>query len=307
MIRLLVLVAAGLVTATATYGWFGQQLRMLPDFDLYTQGGLGLYPSPLGRAIGALGPDVFAFVSIASTAACVFAVAAMSRTPALAAWLVVASPAALYLAYAGIDSIGLALLLLGLSAELRSSSGARRSSGPRSGVGARWVAAAALAHLSLVPFALVELLRRSTPAARLAALGVAIPAALALAMTPYAPVLWLWMQWDSLPAAALGAAAGLALSFPALLVVRPPRYWLFAMFVGVVECALQVHLQARYFLPAALIACMGAPRPWTAAVGRHVRAAVETRRMPRNAREPLSTAPSALHTDAIQARRASST
>jgi len=240
------LLLAGLVSAFAAYGWHLGAV-MVPDFSLYTQGGLGLFPSPVGRLLGALGPDAFAVLSIGGAGLVVLSAAALARArggdPGVAAACVL--PGALWLGYAGIDPIALALLGFGLFLAKPA-----------------LVGLAAGAHLSLVPFAVLELGRRSTWPARYALAFVGLCAAFALALTPYQAILWLWLDWQALPIAGAALLAGLALSLPGLLLTRPTGLWLFALAVGVVESAAQVHVQARYLLPAVMLAGVGVPRGW---------------------------------------------
>ena len=54
----LVVVLAVLMVGRSWWSWSELEARMRPDFDSYTVGGLGLFPSPVGRALGALGPEL---------------------------------------------------------------------------------------------------------------------------------------------------------------------------------------------------------------------------------------------------------
>ncbi len=285
-------VLALLVVVRSAYGYLELELVMQPDFSLYTQGGFGLYPSPAGRLLGAAGALPFALVSVAAAGVCVLAVALAARrrgfSPAGAALLFSLSPASLYLAYAGIDSIGLALLLLAVA-----------------GVGASWsLPLAALTHLSLVPFALLKLPR--SLAARALFVIVAGCALLALALTPYAGVLTGLFHPDALEAMALGLGVVLLLSLPALLFVRRvPALWFVAAGVGVLECGLQHHLQARYGLPAAAVAAIHVERPAWARLPVVVRSGLHNHAMRKKMKPALST-PAPKCSDAIQARRAPS-
>lgn len=236
-----VLLLAAVLAGRSAGGYFGDGLIMLPDFQLYTQGGLGLFPSPLGRALGFFGPLPFALISIFAAGVCLFAVALAARraggSPALAALCFFLSPASLYLAYAGIDSIGLALLLLAFA-----------------GVASYWLLpAAALTHLSLLPFTMLRLPR--SLAARASLTVVAGCAITSLALTPYAGILTGLFHSGAPEAMASGFLVGILLSLPALFFVgnRLPGPWVVALMIGVLECGLQHHLQARYLLPAAAI------------------------------------------------------
>lgn len=243
-----VLLLVAFVVGRSAYGYFDLGLVMRPDFQLYTQGGIGLFPSPVGRLLGVLGPVPFALVSIAASGVCVWAVALAARrrglSPRLAAVVFVCSPGSLYLAYAGIDSIGLALLLLSIA-----------------GAWSAWtLPLSALTHLSLAPFSLLALPR--TLAAR-AAVGVVAACTFgSLLLTPYAGILTGLLHSGAPAAMGYGFLVSIVLSFPALLFVRGvPGMWWVATGVGVAECGLQHHLQARYLLPAAAVAAVYARSP----------------------------------------------
>lgn len=245
------LVAVVFVAARSAWGYFGLELVMLPDFALYSSGGLGLFPSPLGRLLGSLGPAPFAVVSVVGAGVCTLAVGLAARargaSMAWACWLFALSPASLYLAYAGVDAPALALLLLAF--------GSRHTLGRAAGV-----TLAALTHLSLVPFAL--LLGRRGYAGWLAGSVLGLVALGSVLLTPYSGVVFGILEPGALTAMGLGALVGLGLSLPALLFVgRPPLAWWFALAVGVLECGAQHHLQARYLLPAAAIAAASARWP----------------------------------------------
>lgn len=244
----LTIALAFFVVLRSTWGYYDLGLTMQPDFQLYTVGGIGLFPSPIGRLLGALGPDIFAIISILASAVCVIAVALIARrcklAPGLAATLYVISPASLYLSYAGIDAIGLALLLLSIA-----------------GVASKWLLPlSALTHLSLVPYVLVTLPR--TLAAYATTITVTFTALAALLMTPYSGVIFGILHPDALQAMALGFLLGIGLSLPALFFVRRvPGIYYAALAIGVFECGVQHHLQARYLLPAAAIAATQVQAP----------------------------------------------
>lgn len=246
--RLAVVLALAMVVRSAV-AWHNVGLNMQPDFDLYTQGGLGLYPSPLGRLAGALGPHPFAWLSILCSGLCVLAVGLLARryggSPAWSSALFFLSPASLYLSYAGIDAIALALLLLALSG----------IAGPLLGP------VAALTHLSLLPFAILFL--PWTWPGRFVAIVLGGAVSLSLLLTPYSGVLLGWMHRDALTALWQALAASLILLGVGALWVRFSPTVLLFFSVGVVECVLQHHLQARYLLPFAAVALARA-RPFRA-------------------------------------------
>lgn len=234
-----------LMSARAAWGWLEHELRMIPDFELYAQGGLGVWPSVGGRLAGSLGPDVFAWLSIACAGLIVWAV--YRRGGTFAAVLFSVSPASLYLAYAGIDNLGLAALALAAA-------------------GLRPLLLAPLAvalHLAVAPFALLELWRRRPNGWVLAGLGIflGIPLIIALALTPYAGILAAPFDPMFLPYCGLGVAVGLALALPLLPFVSPSWSLLVPFVLGGLLCGLQTHLQARYLLPAVVYLAMKAQRP----------------------------------------------
>ena len=243
---LLVLAAAVLVAAHSLWTWLAHGIAIQPDFDYYTQGGLGLFPSPIGRALGSLGPHWFASMSIVASGVCVYAVARRAERPTLAAWLFAVSPATLQqLSYAGIDPIGFALLLLAFA-------GIRPMS---------MAVLAAMTHLTLIPFALLQFARSGTRA-RWAGIGAVVAiAALGFLFTPYRGIVESNVGSTMLAAFVVGLAVGVLVSLPALLVVRPSRLWLLAVVIGATECALVLHVQPRYLLPAAALAAIGPVRP----------------------------------------------
>lgn len=223
-------------------GW-RRGLYLVPDFAAYTAGGLGLYPSPLGRALGAAGSEGFALVSAVGFAGVVVAVSIAAnragRSGVFAAVLASVLAGSLYLAYAGIEAPSLALLLLGLG-----------------GV-APWlfVPIAAGMHLSLAPFALL-VLPRSTAAGRAALILLGMVVTAALVFTPYRGI----VAEASLRAGLWGVVLGVFAAFPAWLVCKFDRTVGFAALVGASECVATGAPDARYFLPAALLLCSRSER-----------------------------------------------
>lgn len=239
--------AGAVVAVVALQAYFLDGLVMHPDFELYTQGGLGFYPSPLGRALGALGPSLFAVLSSVAAGAVVVLSAARADSSSRATAIACSSPAVLYLLYAGIDPIGLALLLAAL-------------------VTGRplLLVLAALAHLSLAPFALL-LLPRST-ASQKAGLGVVVAVSVgSLLLTPYAGIVYGAFRLDALTAALMGLAAFAVIAAPSVVCNRLDRLTYLSAGIGAAECLVQHHLQARYLLPAAFIAVASPARSWARA------------------------------------------
>ncbi len=244
--------AAGLVAWRSWHAWVNHRQRMIPDFDLYTQGGLGIWPTIPGRALGALGPENFARLSIMAGALAVFIACARSRSPVFAALGLVLSPASLYLAYAGIDPIGLLLFVV-------------------AAVGYRTLpiaVAAATTHYALLPYVLLELYRRRpNPVVAATLLCVlAVPVTVALTMTPYSGLVYGLLDWRVLPYSILGVGAGVALGGLLWLFVIPTKRIIAPFLVGGALCGVQTHVQARYLLPAVFLLALEAESP-TALLG----------------------------------------
>ncbi len=253
MIVALIVVAAGLMGLRSFYGWSEFDLRMVPDFELYTAGGVGLYPSPLGRLAGSLGPDVFAGLSIGASVALVLVIgfAVRRRRGGLAAVAGLAAlavaPASLYFNYAGIDALALLPFALAAAGVLP----------------IVFAVVAGLTHLSLAPY-LVLLMPRPSQASWwswfvLVPFGFIVAAA--LLMTPYAGILTQLVAVAFVSNFVLGLAAWAILSAPLFLFGRPSgRTWLAAL-IGAAECGAQNHLQARYLLPAVVLGFVDMKRP----------------------------------------------
>lgn len=89
-----------------------------PDTELYAQGGVGLFPSPLGRVIGMGGIPAIALANAATNFVLVLGVARLAALhggrPRLAALLVVVAPLGLWSIFAGMDTIAAALIVWSL-------------------------------------------------------------------------------------------------------------------------------------------------------------------------------------------------
>lgn len=248
------LLCAALVAGSAWWAWATVRLRYSPDFELYSQGGLGIYPSPLGRVAGSLGEDVLVGLSILSAALVVLLVWRAAGT----SWAAVAltlSPVTLYLGHAGIDPVGLALYTAALA-------------GIRPGL---TLTAAALTHWALAPFVLFEVARSkclSWAQRALLSFFLGGAALIVLIVTPYGGIVAGLLDGGFPLAFLQGLAAGVALAAPALLVFRQRPAHVVALLIGAFECGLQQHLQARYLLPAAvLLVATGELRGWPTRLG----------------------------------------
>lgn len=242
-----VAIASGL-RAFAAWRYFGAVLE--PDTALYAQGGVGLFPSPLGRLVGMGGVAAVAALNVAANVVLVYAIAGVARRMGGRPWVAVlvfaATPLSWWTIFAGVDTAA-AALIVGAFAW---------------GYGLRhlwWFAAASLFHLAalLVVAAYVAVLHRAA-ALWLLLVGVA----LALA-TPYRSVV-LDVNPRTVAASAILTAllAGLTAPFwlgrSAVLVL--PALAGGALAAGLVSSG-AIETNARYMLPAVAIgsAVLGGP------------------------------------------------
>lgn len=170
-----------LTTSGGIVAYFVFRLQLRPDYSLYVGHGLGLFPSPAGRLLGALG------LLVAANAAAAGVLVAWLWCSGVAWWrLLVAAPVLVWLLPAGVDALGALAALYALTA--------RRSSGVAGGA-----ALALLVHPVAAVAPAVELLRRRPWIGFLLLVG-----ALALvSLTPYRAVL---TPTSSAPAAVVGLA-----------------------------------------------------------------------------------------------------
>lgn len=247
---LAVLVALGLAKGVA--GWIvGADLQ--PDTALYTQGGFGLFPSPLGRALGSLGVDAIAGVNVAANALLVLGsmrlARSLGRNELAAGAIALLSPLGVWTIVASMDGIAAALLVW---AAYMLASGRVWVSAGLAMVAAGFHTAA----LVIVALALLVWLPR---------LGfvVAVGGALLALGTQYATVVG-----DPRPVAFVTSAAATAALFLVsfLPVVRRLGYAWPAIAGGAVSAGLVAssafQVDGRYMLPAVAIgaACVGPRR-----------------------------------------------
>jgi len=236
--------------------WYALHPHLIPDTGLYAAGGIGLYPSPLGRLAGSLGLDVLAWVNAAAVAGTVLAAAHLARryngSPVLAALCVFFAPLAAWTIFPGVDALGaLAVLLVLLW-------------------GSPWVLVTACVHLAALPVAVGVYIVR-TRNVYVGAVALAIGLVLAL-MTPYAEVFRSTFPVEA--ALRVGAQTGLII-FATLV---PLVWWLrrsalrlevaaavgAAVIVAAIVGAREKESNARYGLPVAMVAAAAAgavPRP----------------------------------------------
>lgn len=113
---LLLAVAAG-VKAAAAHWLLGATL--IPDTGLYAQGGVGLYPSPLGRLVGVGGVGALALLNVGANVVAVLAAARIAGRlggrPWLAAAVLTVSPLGVWSIFTGVDTAAAALIAAGLA------------------------------------------------------------------------------------------------------------------------------------------------------------------------------------------------
>jgi hypothetical protein len=215
-----------------------------PDCSLYAQGGLGLFPSPLGRLVGLGGVPAIAALNVAANVLLVLGVYALARalggSGLVAGLIAVVSPLGVWSLAAGMDTIAAALLVWAawawLCGRLRAAAG---------------LAALAVGfHLAALVVVVAALVSRRP----WVAIGCAAAGALAALATQYGTIV---RELDpvALVTTAAGTAAIYGLSF--LPVLDRLRFALPA----IAGCALAAGLvasrpfevDARYMLPAVAI------------------------------------------------------
>lgn len=226
-------VAAASVYVSAVLG-----VHLQPDFNLYVRGGIHLYPSPIGTAIGSLGPRVLEVVSALCSALSIALVGIIARQRRAVVASLSTFAAFAFLA-GGVDSIAALLVLLGYAA----ASGRFR---------APLLVVAALVHPAAAPFALLRLRLRW-------ALPLACGAIAALVLTPYGGIFAGGLaSLVGVGGYALLAFGLLVLPLVALLGGRCFTSWLPLALLGIaaLESGAEHHLQLRYGLPAVLVAAV---------------------------------------------------
>jgi len=226
----------------------GARAVLVPDTASYAQGGLGLFPSPIGRALGYFGTDVLAVWSSIGCGVCVCLVIIMGRrlgsSGIAGGVLALLLPMGWWMFFTGVDSLGAGLMLGGFLASHRSG---------------WWFGLAGLTHSALIPLTLVRLWKYSP----LIILG----GILMLILTPYS----LEVDPASLAGGLINAliiVAFVCLPFLILgrvgLWVAPPGLAIVALAVSLSVGAmrqgipsLELWTATRYGLPLFLLCCAG--------------------------------------------------
>lgn len=266
------LVLVGAVKPLLAWAVFGELPVLDPDTSLYAQGGLGVWPSPLGRLVGVGGLPALVALNVAANALLVLGVvllaasssssgagAAERRTFAgarraqAAGLLVLVSPLAVWSIFVGMDTIAAAALVFGLLALRRAHRTASKALG---GLAAGFHMAA----IAVLAFAWTD----GRSGMRYRAIGSAAVALLGLALalvTPYGAALQ-ELDLDRAASSAIATAAVFGLTFlPWLPRLRPA---LPAIAGGAVCSGLMAssswETNCRYMLPAVAIASAAAVR-----------------------------------------------
>lgn len=260
----LVVVLALAAAARSAWFWTTYRPTLQPDTSLYAQGGLGLFPSPVGRGIGWGGVDALAYVNTAAGFALVLAVAVLAAqlggNVILAAVLAVLTPLSYWTIFAGVDTLGALLVVVAVAA------GARRSS---------WLAwaGAGATHASTIPIVLVKGVAGAWAASsrRLRWLPVAAILAaitLILVLTPYGGnVAVLAHPWRAVRCALLTVGIVTVAYLPAIRRLASPggRRLIVPVLLGTAIAAAAVGSErsssSRYGLPAAMVMCAVAATP----------------------------------------------
>lgn len=164
---------AAIAGVRALVFWIVARAALDPDTSLYARGGLGLFPSPLGRLVGNGGEWGIALFNVAANVLLVLGAAQLARRhggrPLLAASIALAAPLALWTIFAAMDTAAAAAIVWALALGRRS-----------------LLAVAVGLHLAalLVAVALVAREARVRVVAGLAAVGLVL-----LLATPYRSVL----------------------------------------------------------------------------------------------------------------------
>lgn len=223
----------------------------LPDYELYTAGGLGLYPSPLGRLLGVFGPVPFEIAHVVAAGALPVVVALVAyrrgRSPLLAGVLVSVLPLAFMGAYVSVDLMAVTVLAGSLLC----------------GWGGRLLLClvAVMLHLALLPFAVVALAELGRRYWLPIGFFLGVPALVSFWLTPYFGV------WENI--GTVGFYVGLigttavalllsgAIAFPWLHDRAIVLAW--ACAAGA-DAGLQGHIHVRYALPVLVVAAVSLGR-----------------------------------------------
>ncbi len=251
LLEVVLIIAAA---ARPLLGWLIWRAAMQPDASFYAAGGLGLFPSPLGRAIGAGGLWSLALVNVVANGAVAWLIAELAgrrranRLAALGAWLLV--PESWWMLQASVDAAGVALLLLGVKLG--------RTRGRMANV------AAMLVHTSTIPVVIAaELLGVGSRLLRAAIVtGALASGILLLSFTDY-NLRGHVDVWDAAFLTAWTLVVSLVPIFIALpwIVVSAYRKLVLAWtlgglaLAGVVSAATTNDPQPRYLIPALALGC----------------------------------------------------
>jgi hypothetical protein len=243
----------------ALYGWYGYRANISPDFGLYLRGGLHLYPSPLGVALGSfLGVSGLVLLSALAAAAVPLWVSRYS-SGYVALACVTFLPLGWITFFAAIDWIAAALFLF-----------AWCNRGSR--VGKVGLCVACLLHFALVPVLLALAVRRylsvrSSPALwgtfGLLLVPLVSASLLVLLVTPYGGIAGhfaspLRVVYYAVITAVVAGGAWQAVAILPWVRVHGSAFLadgVVAFAVGALEAGAQLHSQARYCFVGFVLLC----------------------------------------------------
>lgn len=164
--------------------WVAWDAQLLPDSALYAAGGLGLFPSPLGRLIGLGGIEALATANALASGTLVLLVALLASklggSPALAALIATLTPFAAWTLFAGVDTLGTAAVFGAILMQLYG----------RLGYTGIFAALAILTHLATLPLIATGAFLHLKNRARVRALALVLLAAVPiLLLTPYGGII----------------------------------------------------------------------------------------------------------------------
>lgn len=232
------LALAALILVRATYGYYQLGTVLDPDFGLYTKPGLGIWPSPGGRALAYFGTDIFARISIGCAALATYVVCSYGGRLAGLAFAFL--PLTIWLDYASVDTPALAIFLVGVIFSRTSLTGI-----------------ASLVHFQLAPYALADLVRKGTWRATVAAGFLSFVFLIALMLTPYSGIVYGIFNPMNIVTYGIIGMPLVWLQLGILIVLSKRRLLVLGTaLVAAIECGAQQHSNPRYFLLAFALGCI---------------------------------------------------
>lgn len=253
----LVLALAAVSGLRALLGYTLAGATLTPDTGLYAQGGVGLFPSPLGRLVGNAGVHGLAALNVVAAVAIVLLVAELAASVGgsrgFAAACFVLCPLSWWTMFAGVDTIAALCVVAGLLAVRRGS--------VRGFAGLAAVAVGFHMAALLVVVAVLLCSRYWRVALWAVVVGLA-----ALVVTPYAPLL-LDVDPFAVSSSAAVTLVVFVLCLPVVLASGLASLRLVPVLVGCVAASGLVASQAfetnmRYTLPAVAVGSVVSSSRW---------------------------------------------